>query len=103
MSENVTQADREREFGRAVVLDTDLRKLHAEGRTSDAIRRINDALRAAEIAAGEKVREAALAFQPCTAEDPNESDYHRAFFNGVIEVMKVIRALDVAQIVGGGE
>lgn len=36
--------------------------------------------------------EAAADCQPCTAENPNESEYHRGFFDGVMVYSKRIRA-----------
>jgi hypothetical protein len=46
----------------------------------------------------EAVREACLAAQPCTAEDPNESPYQRAYFDGVMAYGRAIRAIDLGTL-----
>jgi len=52
-----------------------------------------DALTAALAKAREDVLREAAECQPCTAENPNETDYHRGYFDGVMAFGKAIRAL----------
>jgi hypothetical protein len=58
----------------------------------------NTVLRQIIEAERQAVKEAALACQPSTAENPNESAYERGRFDGVTAFATAIRALDLREI-----
>jgi hypothetical protein len=54
----------------------------------------NDIVEVARLAGWYAGRDAAKAAQPATAEDPNESNYQRGYFDGVMAYASAIRSLE---------